>query len=88
MKGKIDKCGGFQVERAGKMEGQRCPFSMDLGACGDWCPHFGEPEKAHVLSKSIDGETVTQICLGGIELTICHGKEFTFDEFTDERGSQ
>jgi hypothetical protein len=77
MNGKIDKCGGFQVERAGKMEGQRCPFSMDLGACGDWCPHFGEPfeEKSPTETKG----TILQICNNGY---------FKFDEFTDERGNQ
>jgi hypothetical protein len=87
MNGKIDKCGGFQVERAGKMEGQRCPFSMDLGACGDWCPHFGEPAQGFRLASG-DGGVSEFEETPHYTLSICHSKTFTFDEFTDERGTQ
>lgn len=46
MKAKIDRAGWLQVERAGVMKTQYCPYSSTEGEglqpCGDWCPKFEE----------------------------------------------
>jgi len=46
-----------------------CPFTHTLTSCGAWCALFGEPGYEDSY----------------VELHICHGKVFMFDEFTDER---
>jgi hypothetical protein len=76
MKGKINKLGYLEIERAGKLVRQACPF-CDVGGCGDWCPQFGEPFE---LSPGVEGSAT------GID--ICHGRYLSFSEFTDERGNQ
>lgn len=74
MKGIIDNFGYLVIIRAGKPQGQRCPWT-GVGdfthLCGDWCPHFGEPE--------IDAPLST------VYLKICFGKLWVFNEFKDER---
>lgn len=71
MIGKINKDGCLEIERAGTMKLQYCPFDTAGNSdahCGDWCPHFGEA----VVSEP------------GWELPACrHWLYFT--EFTDER---
>jgi hypothetical protein len=53
MKIVIDNAGFLELERAGKLKKQNCPFTEDYPLCGDWCPHFGEPDNgAIVLSCS------------------------------------
>ena len=50
MKIKINAAGKLNIERAGGMKEQICPFDVTEGTvrppypCGDWCPLFGEPE--------------------------------------------
>lgn len=29
-----------------------CPFSPDSKNCGEWCPHFGTPQKSYVRTKT------------------------------------
>jgi hypothetical protein len=50
---------------------QLCPFSSPSGVsnsahfqvpCGDWCPHFGEPQMMEIVSDHIGGD-----------LALCHG---------------
>jgi len=78
MKGKITEFGCFDIERAGKLKPQYCPYtSWDAepsNSCGDWCPLFGEPEAPEAYSKNW---TLTVSCGSGIT--------YVFDEFTDER---
>ena len=93
MNGKIDKSGQLNIERAGKMNKQYCPF--DAGAalsegspcsCGDWCPLFGEPATTETkwISTNDLGVDVNNIRLD-TWLEICQNKTLTFDTFTDER---
>jgi hypothetical protein len=79
MKGKIDRDGSLYLERAGKLKGQFCPHQKGLMNCGDWCPHFGEPE----IEYSDDYEEDVYL-----HLTCGQGRVFAFDEFTDERGTK
>lgn len=46
MKIQIDEKGRLQIERAGAMKAQWCPYSegVSQALCGDWCPMFGEPD--------------------------------------------
>ena len=91
MKGNIDGNGWLYVTRANGIRTQLCPFgALDGARCGDYCPHFGEPEAEIVRDTFHD-------CLGGIapvrytgktELRLCHGTVLVFDEFTDERSVQ
>lgn len=89
--GKLNITGSLLIERAGKLKVQMCKKShagvstsetdkdgnlkvvlgIGNGPCGDDCPAFGEPV---VLLN--DTRTV---------IKICEGKEWIFDEFTDER---
>jgi len=71
MKIQIDKYGQLSLERAGKMKGQVCPFASAESWCGDWCPHFGEPDKSGSL----------------VIIHLCQNKLMRCDkpDFTDER---
>lgn len=55
---------------------QKCPFAspdvVKLASCGDFCPHFGEPE----LVTGMSGRWYS--------LQLCHGK-FLQGSITDER---
>ena len=60
MKIQINKDGILEIERAGEMAKQICPFSHTDGAqdftyCGDLCPLFGEPVEK-------DGEFSLSLC--------------------------
>ena len=70
MKGKINNDGYLNIERAGRMRVQYCPWNSPYrNIYGDWCPHFGEIE-----------------CLDlRIELSCGNGRMLCFNEFTDER---
>lgn len=71
MKGKINKSGNLEIERAGKMRAQYCPYVSEKAiyiTCGDWCPAFEEP----IWCEDIE----IHICVTTLE----------FDEFADERG--
>ena len=74
MKGKINKNGSLLIERNGKYKDQWCLYDHKDGAinCGDWCPQFGEPEKA-VFEEN------------AAILNICQKKVLVFDDFEDER---
>ena len=67
----IDKHGSLKLERKDKLQSQRCPYVSLHGKeslqqyCGDWCPHFGEPEYLDILSTKPT-----------IKLSICNGTEF------------
>lgn len=70
MKGKIDVYGCLEIERAGVMKEQYCPYAIEA-RCGDYCPKFREPR--------LMPET------GRYELDICEHLTLFFDEFEDER---
>jgi hypothetical protein len=85
MKGKITKQGWLQIERAGKFIDQECPFvnsSADGTKCGQWCPHFGEPENEEYVSN--DFKTNKQIVETITTLGTCRWKLF-FKSLIDER---
>jgi hypothetical protein len=33
------------LERVGETRSQQCPYASFIRDCGDWCPHFGEPQE-------------------------------------------
>jgi len=74
MQGEINEAGNLRIERRGQWHTQYCPFfreSLETPTpCGDWCPHFGEPE------TFLGGSTRIQIC---------HTKTLYFTAFADER---
>ena len=77
MKGKIDANGCLCLERAGQLKLQDCPYrSLVEGkyrfACGDWCPHFGEPEYDRGFPTIIN-------------LSCGNGRTWYFDELIDRR---
>ena len=46
---RITKNGNLTIARGDDCKEQACPFCSNtesslLKRCGDWCPHFGEPE--------------------------------------------
>jgi hypothetical protein len=62
MNGKIDKSGCLCIQRNGKMQDMRCPFTVGPDQCGDWCALFAEPETSPGL----------------VELDLCHSmRRFT-----------
>lgn len=71
----INSGGNLFIKRGGKYKDQYCPFvpyPEDKPIhCGDWCPHFGEPEQI------FDNDTSHNVDL-------CHGK-FLHGSITDER---
>ena len=87
LKGKLDEYGCLYIERAGRMELQRCRPggiavhdgpSGNFMPCQDDCPKLDEPEKlAHIDFD--DGSTY-----GFWRLEIC-GRVLEFFEFKDER---
>ena len=74
MKGLLDKDGSLLIERAGALEEQYCPWVVATVSCGDWCPHFGEPETA--------GEDGLSRYL---KLTCGNNSEWLFSELEDQR---
>jgi len=79
MKGEIDKLGNLIIDR-GQTKVQTCPFNSVAtwdnqleSPCGDWCPHFGEPENINPNETRIE---------------ICHGKVLKFTELEDKRTYQ
>jgi hypothetical protein len=58
MKIVIREDGTLELERAGKMRRQYCPFAADHPSCGDWCPHFGEPSLTLGLTCGGCGRTL------------------------------
>jgi hypothetical protein len=54
MKIVIDEVGNLSLERAGEMKKQYCPFTDDA-CCGDWCPHFGEPDGGTIVLSCGEG---------------------------------
>jgi len=83
MKGGISS-GGYLWIKRGKEERkyQVCPFisnSEEEVWCGDWCPHFGEPE-FHEMTNLFTGEITKEWTL-----RICQNRVLTFKEFIDER---
>lgn len=74
MKGLINTKGYLELERKGKVRPQYCPFSSNhnWNNCGEWCPHFGEPQ----LDKNEGTISLSLTC--GLRRT------FYFDDFKDE----
>lgn len=65
MKIQIDVDGNLKIERAGRLKYQLCPFApVPTTHCGDWCPHFDEPEP-YTASDGTQGHGIS----------LCHGKE-------------
>jgi len=87
MKGIINSRGYLEIERAGEIGPQMCPFTInhesELTPCGDWCPHFSEPS---IMYTGVDQETKEDI--EGYEIEICHDKVLTFTELDDQRGQE
>ena len=75
MKGKIDEKGNLLIERAGKMKALGCPFGGGAEFCGDWCPHFREPD------KDFRGDLPYSAIVA-----ICQKKYLNFTDFKDLRG--
>jgi len=71
MKGKINKRGNLEMERAGAFKISYCPKTIDGNICGDWCALFEEP---------------VQVGPSKYSLSICEGKTLSFKKFTDARG--
>lgn len=44
MKALINSQGNLEIERNGKLRLQKCKNMTFDVPCGEWCPHFGEPE--------------------------------------------
>lgn len=82
MKIKIDKDGRLFLDRAGKMTKQWCPYSQSDNSCGDWCPHFGEPEPHEVADNP--GMWPTYYHQDGEQIRLCHGTVIV-GEIEDER---
>jgi hypothetical protein len=81
MNGKIDKYGLLQIERAGVMKAQMCPFDTDhVSECGDWCPLFGEP----ALETLFGSDRLALTSKSAIVLHLCH-RPLVLDTLTDER---
>lgn len=56
----INKKGELFVERSNKFAKQFCPFvTTGYEPCGDWCPHFSEPN--------------TEVGTGVQDIDLCHG---------------
>ncbi len=72
MRGKINKNGCLEIERAGVMKEQFCPERIG-GFCGDNCPLFCEPEE------------IENSKFGKYELALCH-QTLYFNELIDQRG--
>ena len=95
MIGKINISGQLLINRKDSWKSVICPLN-DGDNCGDWCALFGEPEPIlkginvkipmprEELSKSIIELEKQRLKPKGIRLYLCH-KQFTFEEFTDER---
>lgn len=97
MKGKIDSQGFLKIYRGDADPGlyniQYCPFanmSLEIDntlhfptPCGQWCPHFGDPEEQFPVINVVNGETLTSNSDKMI-LNICHGKTLIFEEFEVE----
>lgn len=83
MDGKIDAKGVLQINRAGTMKMQGCPYGdFGFGVCCDECPLFGEPEPEY--SPEVDDDDGMHERTGGVLLTLCH-KTLVFDSLVDER---
>lgn len=78
-KGMITRNGLLYLERVDRMVSAACPFSSE-GAnsvkCGEWCPHFGEPEETQ-------GETGTTMV--SLRLSCGNGRTFMFGTVADMR---
>lgn len=86
VKGKINKNGVLEIERAGKFKPQDCRKSIfttgnggDCFSCGDECSLFGEPE-----TETAWNEMKSDQKTGRIFVELCE-KTWYFDEFEDER---
>ena len=86
MKIRIDRDGWLEIERAGFMKLQECPYDVETedcgrARCGDWCPLFGELEERH---EPIYGDGIGPV--NAIELSICKRVwRCKPDDFEDER---
>ena len=91
MKGKINKDGILEIERAGEFKKQICmknmtgesPGFLDSYPCSDNCSLFGEPE-TDVINASADWERLKIQTTGRTFLGLCE-QTWYFDEFEDER---
>jgi len=73
VRAKLNKQGWLEIERAGRMKVQYCPYDRpsDIPArCGDWCPRFIEFGR---LGSS-----------DSVKFHLC-GEEVIFSEVIDER---
>jgi len=84
-KGMITEKGTLYVERKGRLVSAACPYSS-VGSttvnCGEWCPHFGEPDKAPLLFAPPEKEKDERYQM---HLSCGDGKHFIFHKFVDLR---
>lgn len=88
LKGKINKDGALEIERAGKPKRTQCrrnvfetiPGTADRLFCSDDCSLFGEPDQETYYDLNTDEEIPT----GRTRLGLC-GRTWIFTEFEDER---
>ncbi len=81
MIGLIDKNGYLVLWRVDGLQACACPFATvgpgsTTAKCGDWCPHFGEPEDPRMF----EGKKVASITL-----TCGSGRKFYFNDGFDDR---
>ncbi len=84
-RGMIMVTGTLYIERRGRLVSAVCPFSS-VGTtsvkCGEWCPHFGEPEEAVSLFAPPDKEKDRMYQM---HLSCGDGKYFIFHKLDDQR---
>lgn len=81
MNGKINRKGWLSIQRKSEFKDMSCINVMALDEaddrmCGDWCPHFGEPEPSKFHEQDVTPVTY---------LSICQSKIILFESLTDER---
>jgi hypothetical protein len=72
MVGYLNFEGHLSIKRRGVLWPQLCPGHYSNYNCGDWCPHFGEPQRPKTKGLYI-------------KLEICHRKVLSFETLIDER---
>ena len=69
---RIDEAGRLVIKRNGVWKEQYCPYSLRTSTCGDWCPHFGEPE----LLTDNGGTRTIRVSICESTTLVCADKDF------------
>ena len=75
--GRLDVDGRLQLMRIWGLKHAEC-IKLSYGLCGDWCPHFGEPE-INPYGKDVH--------VWRAKINICEKRILYFEEFLDDRKS-